>query len=430
MSRVLVVGATGFVGRAITARLLADGHTVTGAVRDTGAFVRRFPGCDAVRIDMNRDLTAEAWLPRLGGIDAVINCAGILQGGRGQSIEAIHTAAPVALFHACRAAGVRRVIQISAVSADSEAGTDYARTKRAADQALAETDLDWVILRPSLIYGTGSFGGSSALRGVAGFPFLAPLIGRGDQPFQPIFAEDLAAFVARLLGDTAINRQVLDPIGPETLTLREIVLAWRRWLDLPGRRALPIPLGLMRLLARAGDLLGIGPLNSTALAQLDYGNTSRSTAFADAAPGLAQPMAAVLARHPSSVQDRWHARLYFLQPLVTAMLALLWLGSGLVGLLRGGAQAQNLLAPSGIGPIGAQALAVLACLWDIALAAAVLFGRRWRWIGGAQVATILAYTAALTVLAPDLWLDPLGPLLKNLPILVLIGVWMALADQR
>jgi uncharacterized protein YbjT (DUF2867 family) len=110
--QILITGATGFIGRHICARLLPDGHVVTAAVRDTASVARRFPGIRSVPIDMNRMVSMADWMPVLEGIDAVVNCAGILQSGRGQSAAAIHAAAPRALFDACVARRVRRVVQI------------------------------------------------------------------------------------------------------------------------------------------------------------------------------------------------------------------------------------------------------------------------------------------------------------------------------
>ena len=146
--RILLTGANGFIGAQLTAVLLASGHQVVGAVRQPASFQQRFPQADAVAIDLNRDLKLEDWLPRLAGIDAVINCAGILQGELGQSAEAIHYLAPKALFDACARLGISRVIQISAISADAEASTAYAMTKLQADDHLRSLHLDWIVLRP------------------------------------------------------------------------------------------------------------------------------------------------------------------------------------------------------------------------------------------------------------------------------------------
>jgi uncharacterized protein YbjT (DUF2867 family) len=98
---VLLTGANGFIGRYILGALLAAGHHVVPAVRRPDEIDRLLPMPAAIRVDMNRDIRPEDWQHRLDGIDAVINCAGVLQGRPGQSIEAIHEAAPKALFEAC-----------------------------------------------------------------------------------------------------------------------------------------------------------------------------------------------------------------------------------------------------------------------------------------------------------------------------------------
>ncbi|HMA14358.1 MAG: complex I NDUFA9 subunit family protein, partial [Bacteroidota bacterium] len=278
----LLTGANGFIGSRLAAALLSAGHQVVAAVRRPDAMAARFPAAEAVAADMNRDVTPAAWLPRLAGIDAVINCAGVLQGGRGQDIEAIHHRAPAALFDACRAAGVRRVIQISAISADAEAGTDYALSKKRADDHLKALDLDWVVLRPSLVYGEGAYGGTAMLRALAAFPFMTPLVGGGAQVFRPLHVEDLARTVLACLERDDLVRRVLEPVGPRVETVKSIVAQYRAWLGRPPARPLPIPLSIVRLLCRLGDVLGRVPLSSNALAQLEYGNAGRETGFIEA----------------------------------------------------------------------------------------------------------------------------------------------------
>jgi len=121
--RILLTGANGFIGRYLLSALIGAGHAVVPAVRRPAETDRLLPRPASVRVDFNRATRPEDWLPHLEGIDAVINCAGILQGRRCQSIDAIHVAAPVALLQACRKAGITRVIQISAISAEMEAVT-------------------------------------------------------------------------------------------------------------------------------------------------------------------------------------------------------------------------------------------------------------------------------------------------------------------
>ncbi len=414
---VLLTGATGFIGRHLCARLLADGHRVTAAVRAPASARRRFPGIHTMAVDLNRMTAAADWAPLLAGVDAVVNCAGILQSRRGQSADAIHARSPAALFDACAAAGIRRVVQISAVSADPAAGTEYALSKKAADDHLRALDLDWVVLRPSLVYGPGSHGGTSTLRGLAGLPWLLPLIGDGGQPFQPIHVDDLAATVARCLTDPALARRTLDPVGPETLTLRQILEATRAWLDLPPARPVRIPTGVVRLIARAGDAVGRGPITTTALRQLDYGNVADPATFKAAIGFRPRSLAEAYRQAPSHVQDRWHARLYWLKPALTAALALLWLGSGAAGLLN---------PPPGAPPVPAVAFSLL----DIAIGLALAAGRGGPRLGLAQGGLVAGYTLGIGAAQPALWLEPYGPLLKNLPILAAIAAWTALQDER
>jgi len=426
---VLLTGANGFIGRYIMGALLAAGHHVVPAVRRPAEVDGLLPAPAAIRVDMNRDIRPEDWLDRLAGIDAVINCAGVLQGRPGQSIEAIHDAAPKALFEACRRAGVRRVIQISAVSAEPAADTAYAATKHAADVFLATLDLDWVVLRPSLVYAGGAFGGTALFRALASLPGIVPLIGAGDQPFQPIHIDDLTQTILLLLRDRSITRQVIDPVGPERVTLREVLVDLRAWLGLPAGRVLAIPRALIAPVARLGDLIG-GPISTTALKQLDFGNVGSPEAFAAATGIRPRRWREALRAQPAQWQDHWHARLYFVRPLLRASLILTWLGSGVVGLLQPPAQLMPLLDELGLaGPLG-QAMAVGFSIVDLGIALALLL--RWRpgIAMAAQLCVVLGYTVGLGLLAPALWIDPFGPLLKNLPILAAILALGAMESDR
>jgi len=332
--RVLLTGATGFIGRYLLTALIQAGHDVVPAVRRPGETDRLLPRPCSIRVDFNRMTAPGDWAPHLTAIDAVINCAGILQGRPGQSIDAIHARSPIALFQACEAAGIRRVIQISAISAEPEAGTGYAATKHAADAWLAGTGLDWVILRPSLVYAQDAHGGTALFRAIAALPFLTPLPGDGRQQFQPIHMDDLTGAVVRILVDPSIRHVTIDPVGPEPVTLRQLFADLRRWLGYKPVPALPIPMILMRIGARIGDVLG-GSLNTTAIRQVEFGNTGPVEPFI-AATGI-RPRGWIdgLNQRPARPEDRRQARLYFVGPLIRAVLAVLLLG-GLVAVIGGG----------------------------------------------------------------------------------------------
>lgn len=417
--RVLLAGANGFIGAHVAAALRAAGHTVVPASR------RALPG--GIAVDFNRDTGADAWRPRLAGIDAVVNCVGILQDSGGQSSDAIHHLAPKALFAACVAAGVRRVIHVSAISADADAGTAYAASKLLGEDALRATPLDWAVLRPSLVYAAGSYGGTSLMRGLAGLPLAIPVVGAGRQPFAPIHAEDLARAMCVLLDRPEPLRITLAPVGPETLTLADILVALRRWLGFAPARLVHVPLGLVRLACRLGDLTGAGPLRTTSLAQLQHGNAAPAEPFIAAIGFTPRRFADALAARPAQVQDRWHARLYFVRPLLTAALALMWLVSGLIGLTVPAATAAAL---TGLPPALAGAFGIAGSLLDLLIALLVAAGRSAARVGALQLAVVAGYTLGLTVAAPGLWLEPFGPLVKNLPIVVAILAWMAIAEDR
>lgn len=231
---ILLTGASGFVGRNLAAVLGRAGHRIVAAGRAQGC-------------DFRQMLDAAAWRPRLAGIDAVINCVGIIGETRQQRFDTLHRAAPIALFQACAATGIRRVIQISALGADTSACSPYHLSKRAADDALRALGIDGVILRPGLIYGRGGGSHSLFLR-LARWPRL-PVIGDGRQRLQPVHIGDLAAAVRRCL-ELPPQARTLDVVGPEMLTFGDWLQRLRLAQGLPAAPWLHIPPTLAALAFR------------------------------------------------------------------------------------------------------------------------------------------------------------------------------------
>lgn len=343
--RVLVTGATGFIGRHVAACLIAAGHEVLIGARDGRRAGRVFPDQRFIACDFTRDLSPEAWAPRLEGVEALVNCVGVLQPRRRATMEAVHLTATAALFDACTTAGVRRVIHVSALGVDSGIDLHYATSKLAADAHLQDLDLDWTVLRPSLVYTpSGSFGGTSLLRAQAALPLVVPLPGKGDQLFQPVFMDDLTEGIRRLLEEGKGIGEVIPVTGPEPVPIREVLVRLRRWLGLGRAWPLPIPMPLMRLLARLGDLVGGGPLTTTSLRMIEQGNAAAPDHFTRATGIVPRRFDEVLAQHPAQVQDRWHARLYLLRPTLRTVLGLFWIVSASVMLFGGGLDAGRVLS--------------------------------------------------------------------------------------
>ena len=277
---ILLTGASGFIGSHIDAALRASGYTVTGMSRRTG--------CDY------RELTdTTAWLPHLDGIDAVINSVGIISEMEPGDFEYLHHHAPAALFRACELAGIRRVIQISALGADASATTPYHRSKLAADEVLRGCSLDWFILRPSLVYGAGSR--SMALfERLASLPVI-PLVSGGRQMLQPVHIDDLVELVLNCLS-SARSRITLDVVGAKPVCLKDWLSLIRCAAGKREARVLPVPyvLGLAAsYISRYFSPL-VQPDN---LRMLQAGNTADPS-----------PVAVMLGHMPVDIETGWKRR--------------------------------------------------------------------------------------------------------------------------
>jgi len=231
---ILLTGANGFIGRNIASALASAGHQIKPVSRHND-------------IDFAFMTSPAHWLPHLKNIDAVINCVGIIGEQGSQRFEPLHTLAPSALFDACAKVGIHRVLQISALGADDTAFSAYHLSKRAADDALRSLELDWFVLRPSLIYGKGGKSAELFMR-LATLPLL-PVIGDGLQKLQPVHISDVVATVMHCLTSRE-TRKTLDILGTETVTFTEWLQWMRRAQGLPPAPVLRVPFPLALALAR------------------------------------------------------------------------------------------------------------------------------------------------------------------------------------
>ena len=433
--RCLVTGAYGFIGREVTAALQREGWTVVGAGRDVAFGARMLPDIEWIACDYNRDVEVAAWLPRLRGIDAVVNCVGVLQSSLRDDAERIHASSTIALFQACAAAGVKRLVHLSAVSAEADMNTAYAKSKARADAGLAKLNCNWLIVKPSLVIGRGSHGGTSLMRGVAGLPCVLPLPGPAAERFQPIANDDLANGIARLLAQDEPSRTTLYAAGPQTVSVRDILLAYRAWLGFGKAWAVAVPIPLMRALLRLGDGAGLlgypSALRSTSLAQMRHDRLVDAEAFATACGQPLKSFRQTLSATPATLQDRLHARSFFVLPVLQVTLALFWILTGVVTLTPSSFQgAIALVEAGGFSPAIAAALVGVASVADIVAGALFLLPRFVRPAGVAQLLLSAFYLVGLSVIAPGLWTEHFGPLLKVIPMMAATAVVMAAQENR
>lgn len=429
--RILLTGATGLIGSAVLARLRAEGHEVAAVVRAIDAAARRLPASRFVVLDIARAGRAEDWLAHLQGIEAVVNCAGVLQDSTRDSTAGVHATGVAALFAACEKAGIRRVIHFSAVGVDRDAPTAFSRSKLVGDRALMAHDLDWVILRPSVVIGRAAYGGSALFRALAALPILPVMPDTGR--LMVVWLDDVVTTVLFFLRPDAPARVALELVGPEPLTMTEVVRAFRRSLGFSPAREVALPRSPAALFFYAGDLVGLlgwrAPMRSTARREIARGAVGDASEWRRITGIAPRSLAAALAAEPASVQERWFAPLYLLKPIVYAILAVYFVATGAIALGPGYGRGMALMHEAGLG--GVAALGVTAgALVDIAIGVAIAVRRTARAGLYAGLALSLFYIAVTTVLLPRLWADPLGPLVKIAPVVASILVALAIRDDR
>ena len=412
--RILVVGATGFLGERIASGLAAAGHEVLRGERDPAG--RQ----DAIRVDFTQDELPNDWLPRLGSIDVVVNAIGILRERGRQSFAALHGRGPAALFLGCVRAGVGKVIQISALGAAPDAASAYHRSKAQADALLGTLPLRWVIVQPSLVFGAG---GASAtlLCGLATLP-LVPLPGDGSQRVQPIHVDDLVRAVVRLAERPDWDGTRIPAVGPEPLTLRALLAGLRAQLGLRRPAFVSVPMPTVRALAQLARFRRDALLDPDTLGMLLQGNVASPGRIAEVLGTLPRPLESfVPASEARSLATA--GRLIWLLPLLRGAVAILWIGSGIVSLGVYPVEASYaLLERIGIAGLVAPVVLYGAAALDIVLGAAVYVVRRRRWLWRLQIAVIVVYSTIIAVALPEFWGHPFAPMLKNLPLLAALAL--------
>jgi uncharacterized protein YbjT (DUF2867 family) len=217
---ILVTGGTGFVGSHIVRRLGLEKITIRCLVRN-GSNVKRLK---ELGIELAYgDLTDTQSLKKaLEGVETVIHLIGIIVERKGATFEIIHTQGTRALVEACKDAGVKRFIYISALGARENAKSRYHRTKWEAEQAVIKSGMDYVIFRPSIMIGEGGEF-ITMLSGIMQKAPVIPVIG-GKSKLQPIYVENTADCVIRSLVEPKIINRIFKIGGPEQMTYRELYL--------------------------------------------------------------------------------------------------------------------------------------------------------------------------------------------------------------
>ncbi|MFC5477464.1 SDR family oxidoreductase [Massilia suwonensis] len=427
--RILLTGASGFIGQQLLQALLLEGHHVVCAVRSPKKSAD--PRLSYVHADFANDTDKSIWLARLSGIEAVINTVGIFRESGRQIFERLHTLAPRALFAACaESEDVRTVIQLSALGADAEADSAYHLSKKAADDYLAALPVRAFIVQPSLVY--GKEGDSARLfKTLASMP-LALRFGSAPQLVQPVHIDDVVAAIVGLLRHRlplppGVTAQRVPLVGPEALSFTDYLARLRGAMGMREQRVLALPDAAARLLAKAGRWLPGALLDEDALRMLDRGNTGDASLITRL---LGRPPTPIAAFVTDPRAERTQAKLGWLLPILRWSIAAVWIITAIVSFGLYPVEASyELLARSGI-PTSLQPLMLYgAAGFDLLLGLGIVFLRRRRWLWLAQLGLIGFYTLVIAFKLPEFLLYPYGPLIKNLPMLAAIWLLYELEEE-
>lgn len=413
---ILLLGADGFIGRHLDVALRAAGHAVVRGVRHVRA-------AGGIGIDYRRDHETSVWRERLAGIDVVINTVGILSERQKDDFLHIHTTAPLALFSACRAVGVRKVVHISALGADTRR-TAYLASKADADDALSGMGMMGVVVRPGLVF--GSDGTSSRFfLALASLP-LHGLPGDGQQLLRPIHIDDLCELVLNIVATTSCAGQIIDAVGGKTLSYRELLACYRQSLGLRPAATWRIPWSLLALAVALGEFFPKTLLRRDTLRMLRVGNYAND-ADTRRLLGRAARSPAEFLSPGEQAAARGRAFAAWRTPLLKGLLAFLWLWSGVVSLLWPDT-GLALLATLGVHGGLADATLLGAAMTDMFFGVLTLWRPSPRlWL--AQGLLIVAYSLIVALLLGEFLLHPFAPIVKNIFVLATLFLLWAEGEE-
>ena len=406
-----------------------QGHQIIVNARNSQVLLAQFPDIETLQLDFSTAVKQSDWLPHLNSVDVVINTVGIIQETATNTFANIHTNAPVALFKACKQAGINRVIQISALGAAVDQPVRYHASKGAADEQLKLSGLNWIIFKPSLVYGAGAKS-TGLFRALAALP-VVPLIGDGQQLIQPVHVDDLVEAIMIAIHPDTLAKQTLLVVGPTAFSFASLLAKLRHWLGKPEARYIAIPIQWIQVCAPLGRWLNEPALNKAAISMLEQGNTADVQPFAKYLGYTPKSMDQSLQEATATQADRWHARLYLIRPFLRVAIALVWLWAGWVSVfLYPLSSSYQMLDQLGMPQVLMPVFLYGTSAIDVLLGLALFMGWHLRWVVYAQLIIILLYTAVISVALPEYWLHPFGPIIKNIPLIVTTLILLTLEEEK
>jgi uncharacterized protein YbjT (DUF2867 family) len=430
--KIAILGASGLIGHALALDLRQRGFETQGIARHFTPAQHAALGESAITMPL-LSLSQERLAGLLVGVDLVVNTIGILQG---VEADAVHRDFAARLAATCAAAPQKLLVHISIPGESRDDRTAYSRSKREGEHAITASGAPYVILRPGFVIATAAYGGSALIRALAALPFSLPAR-ESQSRFTATAISDLCATVAWLAAAWRDGKrqwhETWDVMEVTPGTVGNIIEAFRRhnggpapWLALPRWTLGP---GTM-----AGDLVSLlgwkPPIRSTAMAEMRRGVVGHPQGWMAVTGIVPRSACQAVAATPATVQEKWFARLYLLKPLALASLAIFWCVSGLIALTVAFAAARQILLGHGFSFILAHNVTIASSLVDISVGLLIAWRRTSRLGLITGILVSLGYMAGAAVITPDIWIEPLGALVKTGPAVVLMLICLALLDDR
>jgi len=429
--KAIVLGGYGLIGIACVRALTEAGFEVSGVGRSRRSAHAAAPSVKWIIRDIPT-ITIEEWLGLLSDVDVIVNASGALQDGAMDDLEAIHVTAVARLAKAAAALPVR-IIQISAAGVSDTASTAFFRTKAQGDMILSSHAENWVILRPTLVLSEDAYGGTALLRAAAALPVIQPRI-LPTALVQTVYVGDIAAaVVASALGKVPAGT-IADLTEHETRSFPDLLAKMRRWQGWAAPVCRPtIPAVLVSAAGKIADLFGhLGwrsPLRSTALKTLADGIHGDPYAWENAGGRPCRSLDETLALLPATRQEKLFARAYVALPLAIGTLAIFWCLSGLITLIDP-SRAMSVLADRAVASWVIAPTVLGGAVADILLGIGILWRPWTRHAALGMLGLSSAYLIGSMSVAPDLWADPLGPMIKVFPGMTLAVIVWLLMEER
>lgn len=284
---VTVFGGTGFVGRQVVRALAKQGWRVRVAARNVGRGYRLRMLGDVGQIEVvQANIRNAASVARaLDGAEACVNLVGVLWETGRQGFQAIHAMGSKTIAEAAAAAGITRFVQMSALGADPEGASKYARTKAMGEAAVRAAVPTATVLRPSVVFGPEDdfFNRFAQL---STFSPALPLIGGGETRFQPVFVGDVAAAVANALADASAAGRTYELGGPAIYSFKELLQFILRETG-RSRLLVPVPWFAAGGIGLIGDLQSALPIIPPQLTTDQVASLRTDNVVSAGAPGLA-----------------------------------------------------------------------------------------------------------------------------------------------